>query len=155
MIQLALVRHAAAEHGGPGLDDHDRPLSGRGRRDAVDVAKRVLRSGVRPEVVLSSSALRATTTAAAFADAFGVDVVERSELYAAPAEAILEAARETGASEVMIVSHDPGMSVLASELSGDEVSMTTCAVAVFTWNDGGWDDVGVLPPDDVSLTTPS
>jgi phosphohistidine phosphatase len=154
MIQLALVRHAAAEHGGD-LDDHARRLSSSGLRDATEMAKRILRTGVRSEIVLSSSAVRARTTADAFATAFGSDVLEQRELYSASASAILAAARECAASEVMVVAHDPGMSELVSELAGDDVRMTTCAVAVFTWNDGDWDDVGVLPPDEYTLSAPS
>ena len=155
MIQLVLVRHAAAEHGAPGTDDHDRPLSGRGRRDAADVAKRVLRSGVRSEVVLASTALRARDTAEAFATAFGAAVDAQEELYGAPADVLLAAAQDNGAAEIMVVAHDPGMSSLVSGLADDDVVMPTGAVAIFTWHDGGWDDVGVVPPDDYTLIIPS
>lgn len=154
MIQLALVRHAAAEHGAPDLDDHDRPLSSRGVRESADVARRVLRSGVRAEAVLSSTALRARSTAEVFGNAFGAPVSTLTDLYAAPARTILDIAKASDMSEVMIVAHDPGMSVLVSELAEADVVMPTCAVAVFTWNDGSWGDVSVLPPDDFSLTTP-
>ncbi|MFG6474986.1 SixA phosphatase family protein [Microbacterium sp. P06] len=154
MIQFVVVRHATAEHGGLELVDHQRRLSARGLREADQMAKRVLRSGVRSEVVLTSTAARATATAAPFATAFGADLIEIADLYAASGRAILALARAHGAAELTVVSHDPGVSELVSELSGDEVAMTTGAVAVFTWNDGDWDDVGVLPPDDVGLSTP-
>lgn len=154
MIQLVLARHAKSDWGQPGLDDHDRPLNARGTRDAPEMAKTVLRLGVRPEVLLSSTALRARTTAAAFGAEFGVDVDEREELYGAAADELLAAARETGASEVMVVAHDPGMSELVSQLAERDVAMTTCAVAVLTWHDGDWSDVGVTPPDEFQLSTP-
>lgn len=154
MIQLAVVRHAKAEHGGFELVDHERRLSAQGVRDAADVAARVLRSGVRSEVVLSSTAARATATAAAFADVFGTTVVEDPELYAASADRILAIARAHGAAELTVVSHDPGVSALVSELSGRDVGMTTGAVALLTWNDGDWNDVGIVPPDEFTLLTP-
>jgi phosphohistidine phosphatase len=154
MIQFTVVRHASAEHGGLELVDHERQLSSRGLRDAADMAKRVLRSGVRSEVVLASTAARATATASAFATAFGVEVTENADLYAAPADAILSIARENGAAELTVVAHDPGVSALVSEIAGTEVGMAAGAVAVFTWNDGDWNDVGVLPPDEYTLLTP-
>jgi phosphohistidine phosphatase len=154
MIQLALARHAKSDWASPGLADHDRPLNARGQRDAPEMARRVLRSGVRPELVLTSTALRARTTAEQFATAFDAELREVPSLYGADPEELLTAAREGGADEVMVVAHDPGMSELVSALAGRDVQMVTCAVAVFTWNDAGWDAVGTTPPDDVSITTP-
>lgn len=154
MIQLVLARHAKSDWADEGLDDHDRPLNDRGRRDAPAMARTVLRRGVRPEVLLSSTALRARTTAEAFADEFDVEVTERADLYLADPPRLLAAARETGAAEVMVVAHDPGMSALVSRLADRDVRMVTCAVAIFTWHDGDWDDVDATAPDEFELLTP-
>lgn len=154
MIQLVLARHAKAEAGHPGLHDHDRPLAARGVSDAAAMARRTLARGVRPEVLLTSTAVRARQTAAAFAEAFGVTATEQAELYGAPPARLLASASGAGAAEVMVVAHDPGMSELVSELAGRDVTMVTGAVAVFTWHDGDWADVGVTPPDEVQLSSP-
>lgn len=154
MIQLVLVRHAKSDWADEGLDDHDRPLNARGRRDAPAMARTVLRAGVRPEVVLASTARRARETAEAFARAFDADVTEQPELYLAEPATLLAAARAAGVDEVMVVAHDPGMSALVSRLADRDERMVTCAVAVFTWNDGTWDDVDAVPPDEFELYTP-
>lgn len=154
MIQLLLARHAKSDWGDVGLDDHDRPLDDRGRRDAPAMARTLQRAGVRPAVLLSSSAVRARETADVFANAFDVDVTEQPQLYLAPPDRLLEAARASGADEVMVVAHDPGMSALVSRLAEREERMATCAVAVFTWHDGTWDDVEATPPDEFDLYTP-
>jgi phosphohistidine phosphatase len=154
MIQLILARHAKSDWADEGLADHDRPLNDRGRRDAPAMARSVLRRGVRPEVLLASTAVRAVSTAAAFAEEFEVDVTEQSELYLADADTLLEAARATGAREVMVVAHDPGMSELVSRLAERDVRMVTSAVAVFTWHEGEWDDAGTTAPDEFELLTP-
>ncbi|MCT2086622.1 histidine phosphatase family protein [Microbacterium enclense] len=154
MIQLILARHAKSDWADEGLDDHDRPLNDRGRRDALAMARAVLRRGVRPEVLLSSTAVRARTTADAFAEEFEVDVTEDAALYLAEADGLLDAARSSGAREVMIVAHDPGMSELVSRLAAREVRMVTSAVAILTWHEGEWTDVGSTPPDEVELLTP-
>lgn len=154
MIQLILARHAKSDWADEGLDDHERPLNDRGRRDAPAMARSALRRGVRPEVLLTSTAVRARSTAAAFAEEFEVDVAEQPELYLADADALLEAARATGAHEVMVVAHDPGMSELVSRLAERDVRMVTSAVAIFTWHEGDWNDVGTTAPDEFELLTP-
>jgi phosphohistidine phosphatase len=136
------------------VDDHDRPLNARGLRDAPEVARRLLRQGVRPEVVLTSTALRARTTAEVFAEVFGAELREQAELYGAGPDALLAAALASGVEEVMVVAHDPGMSAVVSGLSGQDVRMTTAAVAVFTWESAGLDEIGATPPDAFELTAP-
>ncbi|WP_109210293.1 MULTISPECIES: histidine phosphatase family protein [Microbacterium] len=155
MITLALVRHAKSDWGDPGLDDHDRPLNDRGARDAPRMARRLAATGFRPDVILSSTALRARTTAEAFAAALGVAVSLDPELYGAPASSLLAAAAASGAGSVMVVAHDPGMSALAGRLSDGRIGhMPTCAVATFTWTEGDWDVASSLDPDDWTVDTP-
>lgn len=160
MIVLALVRHAKSDWGDPSLDDHDRPLNDRGVRDAPRMARRLADAwaadGLRPDLILASTALRARTTAEAFGAELGVAVSLDPELYGAPAGALLAAAAASGARTVVVVAHDPGMSVLAGRLSGDGIGhMPTCAVATFTWRDlDDWDVASALDPDDWTLDTP-
>ena len=89
MIRLVLVRHAKSDWGDPSLDDHDRPLNDRGIRDAPRMARKLAETDFRPEVILSSTALRARTTAEAFAAEFDVAVDLDPELYGAPGAVLL------------------------------------------------------------------
>lgn len=155
MIRLALVRHAKSDWGDPLLDDHDRPLNERGRSDAPRMARRLVEAGFRPDVILSSTALRAVTTAQAFGAATGVGLTFEERLYGAPAKLLLTAAAETGAGSVVVVAHDPGMSVLAGHLSdGGIAHMPTCAIATFTWRVDDWDVATSLDPDEWTIDTP-
>ncbi|WP_243233696.1 histidine phosphatase family protein [Microbacterium sp. CIAB417] len=131
MVTLVLVRHAKSDWGTAGLPDHERPLNERGRRDAPLMAAALARTGFRPDRLLSSTAVRARTTAEAFARALDVPLEIESDLYAASARDIWRSAATTGAQNVLIVAHDPGLSDLATALAGREVTMTTCAVATF------------------------
>lgn len=154
-IRLALVRHAKSDWGDPHLPDHDRPLNDRGMRDAPRMAERYAEQGFRPDVILSSTALRARTTAEAFAAALGIAVSLDPDLYGAPASALLAAAAATGAPAVMLVAHDPGMSALASRLSSDQIDhMPTCAVATFTWLEDDWAVVDSVDPVETTFDTP-
>jgi len=155
MIRLVLVRHAKSDWGDETLDDHDRPLGDRGFRDAPRMARALAETDFRPEVILSSTALRARTTAEAFAAEFDVAVNLDPELYGAPARTLLAKAAASGAHSVLVVAHDPGTSVLAGQLSDHEIEhMPTCAVATFTWDEDDWDVVDELDPDDWTFSTP-
>ena len=155
MIRLALVRHAKSDWGDAALDDHERPLNDRGRGDGPRMAARFSELGWRPAVILSSTAVRARTTAGFFSRETGVAIELQEELYGAGASAILRAAVESRASWVMVVAHDPGMSVLAERLSGGGIAhMPTCAVATFTWDADDWAVATALDPDDWTFDTP-
>jgi len=154
MTGLVLVRHAKSDWGDDSLDDHDRPLGSRGLRDAPVMAARLRDSGFRVDAILSSTALRARTTAAYFAAALGLEVQEQERLYGAPASQLLRAAAESGVPSVMVVAHDPGMSVLAGQLSGEIAHMPTCAVATFTWEVDDWDVATAVDPDSWTFDAP-
>jgi len=155
MMRLALVRHAKSDWGDPTLPDHDRPLNDRGRGDAPRMAARLAETGFRPDVILASTAVRARTTAGFFSKEFGTAIELQERLYGAPASVLLEAAAESAVAAVIVVAHDPGMSVLAARLSdGGIAHMPTCAVATFTWDADDWDAATALDPDDWTLDTP-
>ena len=155
MIRLVLVRHAKSDWGNPSLDDHDRPLNDRGVRDAPRMARGLAETGFRPEVILSSTALRARTTAEAFAAEFDVAVNLDPDLYGAPARILLAKAGASRAHRVIVVAHDPGMTVLAEQLSDGAIAhMPTCAVASFTWDEDDWDVIDALAPVEWTFETP-
>ena len=58
---LVVLRHAKAA-GEPGVNDTQRPLTGRGRRDAGAAGRWLLAQGIRPDLVLCSSARRTRET---------------------------------------------------------------------------------------------
>ena len=64
-----VLRHAKSSWNDPALDDHERPLNKRGRRDAPRMGELVREYGLIPDVVISSDAVRARLTAEAVAEA--------------------------------------------------------------------------------------
>lgn len=140
MKTLLLARHAKSDWGIHGLADHDRPLNGRGRRDAPAMARRLLDEGVDLQWIVSSTAVRARSTADEYAAAFGVHVVEEDALYAASARTILAvaAALPDGADVAMLVGHNPGMTEAVADLAGAFVEFPTCAVAECAVDVGSW-----------------
>lgn len=148
MVTLILVRHAKSDWGSPSIDDHARPLNDRGRRDAPTMARRLAGSGTRVDAILASSAVRAASTAAAFSEALGIEPRSSDDLYGAGARRLLDAAVADGAPSVLVVAHDPGMTVLAEQLSAGGIGhMPTCGVALFEWNTDNWDVASATDPD--------
>ena len=155
MTTLILARHAKSDWGSPSLDDHDRPLNDRGMRDAPAMAERLASTGVEVERILASTELRARTTAAAFGAVLGLEPELRDELYGASARVLLDAASGSGVQSVLVVAHDPGMTVLAERLSNGGIGgMPTCAVATFTWRTDDWDVATATDPDAWSFDSP-
>ena len=133
MKTLLVLRHAKSSWNDSALDDHERPLNQRGRRDAPRMGKLVREYGVIPDVVISSDAVRARLTAEAVAEAFryGGEILLDPHLYlAGPAEILplLQRLREN-AETVMIVGHNPGLEQLVEQLTGKQQDLPTAALA--------------------------
>lgn len=159
MKTLLLVRHAKSSWDRPGLDDHDRPLNARGLRDAPEMGRRLAERGLIPDRILSSTALRAQTTAQLIADAFGYDadrIVLDERLYAASDDEVLRVIGEIDGDigTAMVVGHNPETVSLARRFSRDVHEMPTCAVAEFTFDVDAWYELEDAEPTSVRVETP-
>ena len=143
MKTLLLARHAKSDWDTAGLRDHDRPLNARGRRDDPMMARRLRDEEVRLQRILSSTAIRARTTADEYAAAFGLAVVAEPALYAASARTILgiASALPDDVEVAMLVGHNPGMADAVAELTGSFVEFPTCAVAECAVDVASWSEL--------------
>src|SRR5687768_4806515 len=142
MKRLYLLRHAhALAEAPPGGGDHDRPLSGAGTAEAMDVARHLLESRDAPGVILSSSSARTLETARIVAK--GADIRAEKNLYLAPAAALAERVRavEDACRRLMLVGHNPGIGELAAYLSDGRVdAFPPAALATFDLDADAWRD---------------
>jgi phosphohistidine phosphatase len=132
MKTLLVLRHAKSSWNDPALDDHERPLNPRGRRDAPRMGALVRAYGLIPDVVLSSDAVRARLTAEALAEAarYAGEILLDPNLYlASPADilSVLSTVREN-AGTVMIVGHNPGLEQLVEQLAGERHHLPTATL---------------------------
>jgi phosphohistidine phosphatase len=133
MKTLLVLRHAKSSWNDPALDDHERPLNKRGRRDAPRMGELVREYGLIPDVIISSDAVRARVTAEAVAEAarYAGEILLDPHLYlACPADihSLLTTVREN-AGTVMIVGHNPGLEKLVEQLTGERQDLPTAALA--------------------------
>ncbi len=113
-LTLILMRHAKSSWGDLSLDDFDRPLNDRGRRDAPRIGRWLTEQGFTPDDALCSSAVRAKETL----DGLGLQtpVIYLRELYLAAPAILLGAIRATSSERLVVVAHNPGMAMLAADL---------------------------------------
>lgn len=137
------MRHGKSDWGAGSGGDHGRPLAPRGVKAAKRMGRYLKAVECVPELVLTSSAVRARTTAELALEAGGwscpLQVCEG--LYAASPAAVVDHLVELAGDEqrVMVVGHEPTSSELISLLvGGTSVHFPTAAVACLELVGGGW-----------------
>ena len=145
MKTLLVLRHAKSSWNDPALDDHERPLNKRGRRDGPRMGELVREHGLIPDVVISSDAVRARLTAEAVVEAAGYagEILRDPHLYMASPADILSRLRtvEENAETVMIVGHNPGLEELVAQLTGEWQDLPTAALAQIVLPIDEWRDL--------------
>ena len=148
MKRLTLVRHSKSDWSLPGQQDWDRALNKRGQRDAPEMARRLRARKLKPDVILSSPAVRALATATIMARELKVaaSIVRQDErLYLAGPADMLAVIRELGGSarHLMVFGHNPGITDFANRLSaGDRIdNMPTSAVFTATFAIQDWSEL--------------
>jgi len=159
MKTLYLVRHAKSGKDDLSLADRDRPLDDRGHREAPKMGKRLAKRDAKPDLILSSPALRALATAELIAEALDYrtkDIEVDDRLYASDVNTLLGVIHKLGDKQdrVMLVGHNPEFSELAHQLASEITDMPTCAVAEFGFGSKSWSDVGKVKPETVTLDHP-
>jgi len=124
MKRLTIVRHAKSSWNNSSLSDHERPLSGRGERDAPRMGARLRARKVRPTLLLCSPARRAMETAKILANALGFPkefLEQEPALYHADVGTLFDIVmrQDDACSDLMIVGHNPGLTAFANALLAD------------------------------------
>lgn len=159
MKTLFLVRHAKSSRDDRSLPDRDRPLDDRGKQDAPKMGKRLAKRDLKLDLLVSSPALRALTTARLIADEVGYkrkDIVVDDRLYARSPDDLLAVVRalDKKLDRVMLFGHNPEFTDLAHRLSSEIIDMPTGAVAEFDYDTKAWSDVGEIEPAKAVLDYP-
>jgi phosphohistidine phosphatase len=134
MKTLLLLRHAKSSWDDDSLSDHDRPLNKRGRVAAPRIGKLLRELDLVPDLIISSTANRASTTARLAAHAAGcnAELILDQSLYLAPPERYIRVASHVHepVERLMLVGHNPGIEMLVDILTSRSEPMPTAALAV-------------------------
>lgn len=131
------------------LADIDRPLNKRGKRDAPSMASHCKEKNYIPELLISSTAKRASQTALLFVKGLGVSIDSlsfESTLYHAPEDTYVDVCFgiEDSIDSVMMFGHNPGITYLANSVSDEYIdNVPTCGVLVIDTPVASWNDLSL------------
>lgn len=143
MKKLYLIRHAKSSWSNPLLDDFDRPLNQRGKTNAPFMANVLLQHQIIPDLILSSSANRAKTTAEIFATILGYyqEIVFNKTLYLAEIETLFKILHTTPneINTVFLFGHNPELTHFVNEISGENIeNIPTCGICGVELLENNW-----------------
>lgn len=146
MKKIILIRHGKSAWDQPWLADHDRPLAERGIRDVPTMAKRLKKKGIFPDIILSSTALRAAETAKITAEILGFpeeDISFEEKLYHASVSTLMKYIhlQKNSKNTIFLVGHNPGMNDLIEHLGGKIDNLVTSGQCGFQLDSDDWKDL--------------
>lgn len=144
MKRLVVFRHGKSDWYAPSRSDHDRPLSKRGRRSAQTMGKILADADQVPELIISSTATRARTTAelAMSAGQWSTQLELTDALYGTSVEGALRVASgcDPTVGHLMLVGHEPTWSAVVAHLTGAAVQVKTATVVAIDLLTVSWKD---------------
>ena len=146
MKTILLLRHGKSDWNADYSQDHDRPLNKRGQKAARRMGRFIADSGVLPDRIVTSTAVRARTTLELAREAGGLTAPVRatSDLYGAGPSDLLHEIHQTDeeADVLLLVGHQPGWGETVSRLiGGGAVQFPTAALACVAVGVSRWRDV--------------
>lgn len=149
------MRHAKSSWDFEDLSDHDRPLNNRGRKDAPLMGRELGSLEVEPDLIISSSAVRALTTATLVANVLGYDtekIAIEEEIYKADKKELLDIVKKipNQFEKMLLVGHNNTITEFANLLSPELIPNIPTAGAVgisfacTTWREIGKENASFL-----------
>lgn len=148
MKTLYIIRHAKSDWNDPSLSDFQRPLNKRGEKNAPFMGELLAREMIHPDLILSSPAVRAKTTAEEIAQKVGYErkkIIYKDDLYMGgihEIEGILKKISDS-THTVFLIAHNPGLTDFAEYVSGYVIdNIPTCGIFCVRLKDNEWKSIG-------------
>ncbi|RTY36641.1 histidine phosphatase family protein [Chlorobium phaeovibrioides] len=148
MKTLYLARHAKSDWNS-NCSDFERTLNEKGMNDAPLIAAAIAaKKGPKPDILISSPAKRALSTAEAFAEAFGIGketIHMEMGIYHGGADELLELAQSVpdSAESLMLFGHNPTMSEFANRMGRNAPHhLSPCSVVRIDLDVAEWKEAG-------------
>jgi phosphohistidine phosphatase len=142
MKRLYLIRHAKSDWSNKELEDFDRPLNNRGKKNAPFMGDLLYKKNVFPDVIISSPAYRARETAKKIAKKVGYyeDILYNEYLYEASLKTLLEVLNFIADEydDVFLIGHNPGLNLLAFYLVDFNERLPTCGIVEIEFDCDSW-----------------
>ena len=145
MKKLFIIRHAKSSWKDYSLNDFDRPLNKRGKLNAPFMGDKLKEKKIVPDIIVSSPALRAKTTAEIIAKKvkYLKKIIFKKEIYDADIGAlhnILTKLNDEN-SVLFLFGHNPDLNMLAEEYVDFDENIPTCGVVEIEFDCDKWKDI--------------
>ena len=147
MKKIYLIRHAKSSWSEEGMNDFDRPLNKQGKKDLPFMANRLKEFGIKPDLILSSTAKRAQKSAKAIAEIikYKIDKISFNDsLYDSSYSAyryLLDTLNDKLKS-IFIVGHNPTLTEMGERLSGAILTnIPTCSIVCIEFDVKSFKDI--------------
>ncbi|MFT5833889.1 MAG: phosphohistidine phosphatase [Cognaticolwellia sp.] len=147
MKTVVFIRHAKSSWKFMDLTDFQRPLNKRGLRDAPIMGERLQKRKIFPDLIVSSTAVRAYATAKIIAKKLNYkidDIQQKAEIYESSRETVLNILRELPNKKniVFVFGHNPTFTTLANYFSNDYIpNVPTCGMVAIDFEIDKWQDL--------------
>jgi phosphohistidine phosphatase len=147
MKHLLLVRHAKSNWNDQNLEDKLRPLSKRGKKEALLVGKSLKEMGLIPQLILSSPAKRALKTTKRIAKELSYSknsIINDELIYSDDIHHLLQViySIRKEIDQVLIVGHNPSLLELGNYFTGTKIEkLSTCGILMIEFKVKSWKQI--------------
>ena len=143
--KLYIIRHAKSDwENAACTSDFNRPLNKRGQQAAPQMGKRLANKNLKPQLIITSPALRAFATAKYFAKTWNIkefEIVLHPEIYEANIGILLNSINkfDNKFDSIAIFGHNPGLTDLVNYLTNSHIAnMPTAGVVIIDFAIDNW-----------------
>ncbi|MFT5659899.1 MAG: phosphohistidine phosphatase [Sulfurimonas sp.] len=145
MKKIYIIRHAKSSWKDMDLEDFDRPLNKRGELNAPLMGKRLKKKSVVPDIILSSSALRAKTTAKMIAKElqYSQKIVFKDDMYHTNVIFLHKMLKhlDDKHTTVFLFGHNSELNMLAEYYVDLEENIPTCGIVEIEFSSKKWSGI--------------
>ncbi|UOQ72753.1 SixA phosphatase family protein [Hymenobacter cellulosilyticus] len=147
MKTLYLMRHAKSSWNFDDLTDQERPLNDRGRTDAPRMGQALAKRNIRLDLLVSSPAVRALSTAALVAKELEYahnQIQVNDRIYRAEVPDLVDIVRQLpdAADSVLLVGHNPTITDFANVISPSPLNeLPTAAIVCIKFDCASWAEI--------------
>lgn len=158
MKKLYIIRHAKSDWSNPQLEDFDRPLNKRGKKNAPFMGKLLRKKNISPDLIISSPAYRARETAISISKEINYheNIMYNEYLYEADLKTIMEIVNfiEDEHDNVFIIGHNPGLNMLGFYLVDFNENLPTSGILEIKFDCQSWRKINKSNAQIVSFEYP-
>jgi len=147
MKTLYLIRHAKSSWKDITLDDFDRPLNQRGKKNAPFMGELLNKRGIKPDIIISSPAKRAKSTAEIIAQELGYtqEIVFEPKIYESNLISLKNIiySIDNKHNIAFLFGHNPCLNIFVEDFCAFYENIPTCGIVVLEFSCESWEDISL------------